>query len=65
MTAIWIVPAALALVGTVVLAAAARRAAEEAAGLRRAVARFGELRPALVEVREGSDALRTRLSKLR
>ncbi|GAC1312751.1 MAG: hypothetical protein NVSMB12_03320 [Acidimicrobiales bacterium] len=65
MSLIWIAPAVLALVGTVVLAAVARRAAEEAAGLRQAVARFGELRPALLEVREGSDALRTRLSKLR
>lgn len=64
MTLLWIVPAALALAGTVVVAAVARRAAEEAAGLRRDIARFGELRPALLEVREGSAAARTRLSKL-
>ncbi len=41
----------------------ARRAAEEAAELRRATARLGELRPALVEVRSAYDELRRRYSR--
>lgn len=52
MDLVWIVPAALALVGGAVVAGLARRAAEEAAGLQRDLRRFGELRPAVVEVRE-------------
>lgn len=49
---VWIVPAGMALVGAAVVAGLARRAAEEAAGLRRDLQRFGDLRPALVEVRQ-------------
>lgn len=58
MTLIWIAPAAVLVVGLVLVVAVAMRAAQEAAGLRRDLARFGELRPALLEVRELSSELR-------
>ena len=58
MTLLWILPAALAVVGTVLIAAVANRAAEEASGLRRDIARIGELRPALVELSAETRALR-------
>ena len=56
MTLAWIVPALIAAAGTVVAAVLARQAADEAAGLRRTLTRFGELQPALVEVRELSSS---------
>ena len=51
MTSIWLVPLIITTVGLVLIAGFARRAAEEAASLRRATARLGELRPAVLEVR--------------
>lgn len=57
---VWIAPSALALVGLVVLASVARRATEEAAGLRRDLGRFAEMRPVLAEVRADWAALRDR-----
>jgi cytochrome c-type biogenesis protein CcmH/NrfF len=60
LTLLWILPAALAVVGTVVIAAVASRAAEEASGLRRDLLRMGELRPALVELRDETRTLRLR-----
>ena len=47
----WIVPAIVALVGMAIAAGLAHRAAEEAAGLHRDLARFAELRTALAELR--------------
>lgn len=58
MILIWVVPAALGLVGVTLVAALAQRAAQEAAGLRRDLARFAELRPVLAEVRDLSTSLR-------
>ena len=55
MTWLWVVPAALAVGGTGLLVGAARRAAAEAAGLTREVARFSDLRPALLAVRDLTD----------
>ena len=61
MTWAWVIPASVAFVGLVVLAALAQRAAQEAAGLRRDMARFGDLRPAMVEVRDGAAEAARRL----
>lgn len=60
MTTIWLAPLLITTVGLVLIAGFARRAAEEAASLRRSTARLGELRPALVEVRTELDRLRRR-----
>jgi len=54
---LWTVPTAAALAGLAVVAGLARRVADEAAGLRRDVRRFGDLRPALVEVRDRTQEL--------
>jgi cytochrome c-type biogenesis protein CcmH/NrfF len=61
MTLFWLAPAAVLLVGAVVAALAARRAAEDAAGLRSDVARWRDLRPAVVRVRDDASVLRERL----
>ena len=58
MILVWVVPAALGLIGLVVVGALAQRAAQEATGLRRDVARFAELQPVLAEVRDLSRSLR-------
>jgi len=52
MTLLWILPAVVALVGTMLLVGVARRVADEATGLNRELARFSELRPALIAVRD-------------
>jgi hypothetical protein len=57
-TTIWLVPLLVTTVGLLLVAGFARRAADEAAAFRRSVLRFGELRPALVEVRTEIDRLR-------
>lgn len=58
-------PVLITLVGLVLIGLAARRAAEEASALRRSAARFGELRPALVSVRDDVAALRARAAASR
>ena len=58
MILVWVVPGVVGVVGLTVVAALAQRAAQEAAGLRGDLARFAELRPVLVEVRDLSASLR-------
>lgn len=58
-------PALVTLIGLVLIGLSARRAAEEATALRRSVARFGELRPAVVSVRDDVVALRARAATSR
>jgi len=64
-TTIWLVPLLITTVGLVLIAGFARRAAHEAAELRRTTVRFGELRPALVEVRSAAAHLRAAADELR
>ncbi len=52
---VWIIPAALAVIGLAVVVGLARRVADEAAGLRRELAEFSALRPALIEVRRATE----------
>ncbi len=54
MSLLWVLPAGLASVGALVTGTLARRATEEAAALQGDLARLGELRAALVEVRDVS-----------
>jgi cytochrome c-type biogenesis protein CcmH/NrfF len=49
---LWVIPAALALVGGAVLLGLARRAAEEVTGLRKDLGRFGEIVAAVRELRQ-------------
>jgi hypothetical protein len=48
----WVIPAAIAGLGVLVMMVVAHRTAEQARGLRRDLDRVGDLRPALVEVRD-------------
>lgn len=59
------VPVAFAAVVLAVVAGVARRAADEAAGLRRDLRRFSDLRPALIELRHLSDDAARRAAGLR
>lgn len=63
MTAIWIIPLVITSVGLLLIAGFTRRVAEEADELRRTAARLGDLRPALVEVRNEAGALRAALRR--
>lgn len=60
MSAFWIAPLVVTAVGLLAVAGFARQLAEEVAEFRRSLTRFGELRPALVEVRTQFDNLRRR-----
>jgi hypothetical protein len=57
----WIAPAVVAVAGLPIVIGLARRAAEEAAGLRRDLQRFGDLQPALVEVATAARQLQGQL----
>ncbi|HEX9530259.1 MAG TPA: hypothetical protein VF954_03905 [Acidimicrobiales bacterium] len=61
----WLVPTCVAAGLAVPAVVAALRAADEARALGRAVTDLGSLRPALVEVRSGADAVRQHLLDLR
>lgn len=65
MTTIWIIPLFITTVGLVLIAAFARRAADEAAAFRRSTSRLGELRPAMVEVRTSAQVLAEAAADLR
>ena len=54
----WAIPLAVAAIALVPILAAVRRVAAEAIGLRREIDRFSELRPALLELRNDTKALR-------
>ena len=54
---IWLLPALVAVVGTIPVAILSLRAAEEAGELLRQLRGFGELRPALVELRTAGRAM--------
>ena len=54
----WAIPLAVALIALVPILVALRRVAAEALGLRRELDRFSELRPALLELRNDTKALR-------
>ena len=54
----WTIPVAVALIALVPILVAVRRVAAEALGLRRELDRFSELRPALLELRNDTKALR-------
>ena len=58
MTALWLAPLGVMLVGLLLWVVAAMRAADEAAALRRELTALGQLRPALVEVGREVAALR-------
>ena len=49
--ALWLIPALITLAGLVPIAVFLRRASDEASLLQDSVSRFGDLRPALVELR--------------
>jgi len=55
---LWVIPALITLLGLLPVALLARRVSTEVDEMRRSVGRFGELRPALVELR--SDLTTTR-----
>lgn len=55
----WAIPLAVAAIALVPIFVAVRRLAAEAIGLRREIDRFSELRPALLELRNDTRALRT------
>jgi hypothetical protein len=59
MAFVWIIPAVAALVGLMIAAGLAHRAAEETAGLRRDLDRFAELRTALAELQPALVQVRT------
>lgn len=61
----WIAPAAVTVAGAAALAATAARTASELRALRREVARFAELRPAVVELRRVGAEAGTALAALR
>jgi hypothetical protein len=54
----WAIPLAVAVIALVPILVAVRRVAAEAIGLRREIDRFSELRPALLELRNDTKALR-------
>jgi len=54
----WAIPLAVAAIALVPILVAVRRVAAEALGLRRELDRFSELRPALLELRNETQALR-------
>ena len=54
----WAIPLAVAVIALVPILVAMRRLAAEALGLRREIDRFSELRPALLELRNDTKALR-------
>ena len=57
----WLVPAAVVVLGALPVLLVARRVVAEAIELRRAVLRFSELRPALLELQSGARSLRAGL----
>lgn len=61
----WALPVAGALVGLVPVVLAARAVAEEATALRRAVARYRALRPAVAELAADAEAVRAVTRRLR
>ncbi len=60
----WLVPALVTVAGLVPVTILALRAVEEAENLRRQVRELGQLRPALVEVRSASRALRATVQEM-
>ena len=60
MSAYWIAPLVVTVVGLLAVVGFARQLAEEVAEFRRSIGRFGELRPAVIEVRTQLDNLRRR-----
>ena len=56
--ALWLIPAVVTMAGLLPIAVFMRRATNEARLLQDSVARFGDLRPALVEVRSELRATR-------
>jgi hypothetical protein len=62
---IWVAPAAIALVAIVVLAWVAAGVAQQARDLHGSVRRFGQLRPALLEVRTAGQSLQRTAASLR
>ena len=60
MSAFWIAPLVVTVVGLLLVAGFARQLAEEVAEFRRSITRLGELRPATIEVRTGLEQLRRR-----
>ena len=54
----WAIPLAVAVIALVPILVVVRRVAAEAIGLRRELDRFSELRPALLELRNDTKALR-------
>ena len=62
---IWILPAAVFGAALVPLVAMILRLAAEVSGVKNELARLGEFRPALIELRRDSDAARANLERLR
>lgn len=60
MNAFWIAPLVVTAIGLLAVAGFARLLAEEVAEFRRSIVRFGELRPAVIEVRTQFEQLRRR-----
>jgi UPF0716 family protein affecting phage T7 exclusion len=60
-----IAPALITIIGLFLVVVAARRAAEEAVALHRSVNRLGDLRPAVIEVRDDLRAFRAQASSAR
>ena len=58
----WLVPAVVIVLAAIPILIAVRRVAVEAVELRREVHRFSELRPALLELRSDTRALRRGLA---
>lgn len=55
----WLLPAAIAVLGLVPIVVAARRITRESLALRRDLVRFSELRPALLELRSNATVVRS------
>lgn len=62
---LWLAPALVLVVGLVPVAILARRAAEEAASLRRRVRELGQLQAGMKDLRDGARALLTSLAGMR
>ena len=58
MSPLWAIPAVVLLIGATAVYALARAAVEEARELGKEVARFGDVRPALVSLRSEVEAAR-------
>ena len=59
MSALWLLPAVITILGLIPIVIAVRAATEEAEQTMDAIGRFRGMRPALVELRSEVDAVRT------